>query len=264
MSAGQALASRIELGDARGAEASAHALSALRPESPAVTSSVAGGVAIFAGIDSPLSRARGLGMCGAVSEGELDALDAFYRSRALATRFELCPYVDASLIAAIGPRGYRLTGFVSVFVRDLTQPLPVDGAVHVRRVAKGEGLAWSRLVGQGFGHEEPSAATIDLGLAQLDRDAVACFVAELDGTPVAGGVAAIDAEIAFLFGGSTLPAHRGRGAQTALIRARLDHARAAGCKLACVASSAGSASQRNIERAGFRVVYTRASFERDR
>ena len=153
---------------------------------------------------------------------------------------------------------------MNVFVRDLTAATeaPATGTVQVRRVAKSEAHAYSRLVGQGFGHEEPSATTIDLGLVQVERANVACFTAELDGVSVAGGVVHVDAEIAFLFAGSTLPQHRGRGAQTALIHARLEHARATGCTLVCVASSAGSASERNIERAGFRVVYTRASFER--
>jgi hypothetical protein len=46
--------------------------------------------------------------------------------------------------------------------------------------------------------------------------------------------------------------------QTALIRARLAFAAAAGCDLAAVNTVPGSVSQRNAERQGFRVVYTRA------
>jgi hypothetical protein len=39
-------------------------------------------------------------------------------------------------------------------------------------------------------------------------------------------------------------------------------AEARGCDLATVAAAPGGASQRNIERAGFAVVYTRVSLER--
>ncbi len=221
-------------------------------------------------------------MSGPVSDGELDRVEEFYRSFGLPTRFELCPYADPTLVAATARRGYRLTGFINVFVRALGDrdpsehgpergALPLHGAnadadvrpgsVRVRRIDKREGTAWARLVGQGFGESEPSAMTIDLGLAQLDREHVACFQAEIEGLPVAGGVLSVDDGIAFLFAGSTLAGQRGRGAQTALIAARVAYARDIGCRLVSVAASAGSSSQRNIERAGFRLSYTRASLE---
>jgi hypothetical protein len=46
--------------------------------------------------------------------------------------------------------------------------------------------------------------------------------------------------------------------QTALVRARLAVAAAARCDLATLNADPGSGSQRNAERQGFRVVYTRA------
>jgi hypothetical protein len=46
--------------------------------------------------------------------------------------------------------------------------------------------------------------------------------------------------------------------QSALIAARLAAATAAGCHLAMACTAPGTASQRNYERAGFRVAYTKA------
>ena len=60
------------------------------------------------------------------------------------------------------------------------------------------------------------------------------------------------------FGGaSTRPAFRQRGVQTALLHARMDAAREAGCDLALVVTAPGEDSQRNVERAGFRLAYTK-------
>ena len=60
------------------------------------------------------------------------------------------------------------------------------------------------------------------------------------------------------FGGaSTRPAFRRRGVQTALLHARMDAAREAGCDLALVVTAPGEESQRNVERAGFRLAYTK-------
>jgi len=54
--------------------------------------------------------------------------------------------------------------------------------------------------------------------------------------------------VALLVGASTVPAARRRGAQNALLSARLAFAHARGCDLAVMGALPGSASQRNAER----------------
>ena len=51
------------------------------------------------------------------------------------------------------------------------------------------------------------------------------------------------------------PAFRRRGAQGALLRARLARARELGCRVASSSTLPGTASRRNMERAGFHVAY---------
>ena len=69
--------------------------------------------------------------------------------------------------------------------------------------------------------------------------------------------------VASLGGTGTLPEFRNRGVQKALLHARLALAAGSACDLAMVAAQPGSGSQRNIERQGFRVVYTRTKFLKD-
>jgi len=57
---------------------------------------------------------------------------------------------------------------------------------------------------------------------------------------------------------STRPALRRQGVQAALIQARLQAAGREGDDLAMIVASVGSISQRNAERAGFRLAYTKA------
>lgn len=59
-------------------------------------------------------------------------------------------------------------------------------------------------------------------------------------------------------GTGVLPAHRGKGLQAALIRARLQLAIEHGCELAATSTHPGTDSQRKVERAGFRVAYPKA------
>ena len=68
----------------------------------------------------------------------------------------------------------------------------------------------------------------------------------------------LDDDLAYLANASTLPELRNRGVQTALIAARIADARAAGCDTVCAGAAFGSQSQRNLQRAGLQVAYTKA------
>jgi len=65
-----------------------------------------------------------------------------------------------------------------------------------------------------------------------------------------------------LAGGATVPEARRKGAQRALLNARLRHAVKAGCHIAAMGAQPGSTSQRNAEREGFRIAYTRTKWSR--
>jgi hypothetical protein len=56
---------------------------------------------------------------------------------------------------------------------------------------------------------------------------------------------------------------RRRGLQGALLEARMRYAQEHGCDLAMMVAEAGSESQRNAERQGFRVAYTRMKWKLD-
>jgi len=86
------------------------------------------------------------------------------------------------------------------------------------------------------------------------------FLAEHEGKAIAAGVLSLHGEAALLAGASTIKDSRRLGAQTALLAARLDYARHAGCGLAMMCAAPGSASQRNAERNGFRIAYTRVKW----
>jgi GNAT superfamily N-acetyltransferase len=84
-----------------------------------------------------------------------------------------------------------------------------------------------------------------------------CFVA-LDGDdPVACGALYADGDHAWLGIAATRATHRGRGAQSALIAARLAAARAADAKRVAVETELEGPSRRNVERAGFALAYVR-------
>jgi GNAT superfamily N-acetyltransferase len=94
--------------------------------------------------------------------------------------------------------------------------------------------------------------------AWLTAPGMTLHLALLDGRPAAAGALAISPPVGYLANAATLPEMRGRGAQTALIQARIAAAVQARCDAIVALGEFGSTSQRNLERAGLRVVYTQA------
>jgi GNAT superfamily N-acetyltransferase len=251
-----ALARRIEAAEA----ANARGCTAIHPQAAALD--VAGGCAVFAGADSPLSHAVGIGLSGPVTEPEMDRLEAFFRSRGGKVSIELSPLADAGILATLGDRGYRVTEFNNVLVKRLAGAAIVF-TPRVRRALPDETDLWSHTVGRGFFEEhELSTEEMDVGRAICAMPGVLCYLAAVESGELAGGAAAaVYSGLATLFADSTIAAYRYRGLHRELIAARLNEALAQGCDLATASTLPGSSSQRNYERMGFEVVYTRVTLE---
>jgi hypothetical protein len=99
------------------------------------------------------------------------------------------------------------------------------------------------------------------GFAKLSVTVATCFVAEKNGEPMATAALFMHEGTALLAGASTIPSGRRQGAQNALLDARLRHATSNGCDLAMMVAGPGTASQRNAERQGFRIAYTRTKWQ---
>lgn len=261
-----ALARRVELAEAQAAACAAQAATRIRVGAAAVER-IAGGFAVYCGANSPVTQAIGLGLSGPVSDEEFRRLEDFYRSQNEPVRIETCPLADATLFEHLGKHGYRATEFTNVMARRIGRG--EDFSLSTREVAV-EAIGekhidlWTLTVAQGFAEKQPVARDIlDVMKMFALAPGIECYLARVGGKPAGGGTLSLRDGIAGLFGASTLPAFRKRGVQSALLRARLARGEAAGCPLAVCLAQPGSASQRNILRHGFQVLYTRVKFEKD-
>lgn len=264
-----ALARRLEMTDSLAGIEFARSWARLNAFDGEVFLPVAGGHASFGGVDSPVTQAFGLGLYGPVTAADMEAMEEFYRSHRSAVNIETCPLADPSLLNLLNERGYRPIEYSNVFSRELTgddaQLWPVATSdVQVRRPEPDEAESYSLLVARSFfENTEISPEFIALFTSTFYAAGAFFFTAEVDGVPAGGGMMSIHQGVASLGGTGTLPEFRNRGIQKALLLARLALAAKSGCDLAMVATMPGSGSQRNVERLGFRVVYTRAKFLRE-
>lgn len=263
-----ALARRLETTDALAGVEFARAWARLHSYTGEVSLPVAGGHAGFAGADSPVTQAFALGLNGPVTEADMERMEDFYRAHRAPVNIETCPLADPSLLKVLNERDYHAIEYSNVLARELT----ADDAkftrnsgnpLQVRRAEPNEAEAYSLVVAKSFFEStQITPEFMDVIMSPFHAAGAYFFMAEVNGVAAGGAMMSVHQGVASLGGAGTLPEFRNRGAQKALILARLKLAADSGCDLAMVATLPGSGSQRNVERHGFRVVYTRTKFLR--
>jgi hypothetical protein len=227
---------------------------------------VAGGFMCFAGVGSWANQAMGLGMNGPVSDADLERLIDFYQVRGVEPRIEVCPHADTSLVRGLADRGFVVREFKNVLVRDLGAPLPAPPeGIDVEVVDPAD----QRRVEEHVAIKAAGFAVADVPLfSRLARRSLAGgggvrgFTASIAGQAVAAGAIDIVPPCAALFGMTTLPSHRRRGCQLALLIARLRAAAEAGCRFATIQSEPHIGTARNALRLGFVIIYTKVTLVR--
>jgi GNAT superfamily N-acetyltransferase len=240
---------------------------------------IGGAAAVYAGPGAPSNKLAGLGFGVPLDENALTAIERDFDARETPVRVELSMLADPAIAPALSGRGYALIGFENVLGLDLdadaiarlSQAVDADRdrGLTVAGVPTDDLAAWVDVVTTGFGHPDVFDAppsdesypreTLERIFADFGRiQGLATFLAVRDGVVAGGGALRIFDRIAQLCGAATLPQHRRRGVQSALLRFRLLAAAHAGCTLAVVTTQPGSKSQENVQRAGFSLLYARA------
>jgi hypothetical protein len=258
-----ALARLLERTEAEASAQFVEARARLFPEHGAAWIDVAGTYAMFDGPSSPLTQTFGFGLFSPASAGQLDELERFFRDREASVFHEISPLADAAHTSLLAGRGYQPFEFTSVVYRPIARDAGIEGnpAISVRIAGPEEQDMWSVTAADGWA-ENPELREFILGIARVHG---ACadtrlFLAEHDGRPIAAGALCLRGRVALLAGAATIPEGRGRGAQNSLLAARLAYAVEQGCDIAMMGALPGSGSQRNAERHGFRIAYTRTKW----
>lgn len=218
----------------------------------------AGGAAVLQVPEAPespmLNRIVGLGSAAPATEADVDeALAAmgagvtFYVAVAPGAR-------PATLPEWLRARGLQPGWGWMTFRRGVTAPAPADTTLRVAEVRTiADAQAFGRVVRIGYELSE----TIEPRLARTRDAGWRCWVAFDGDEPAAAGALFAAQGVAYLGLAATIAAHRGKGAQTALLAARIRQAAELGCDLVITETGERgedrpSNSYRNILRAGFR------------
>lgn len=234
-----------------------------------------GGAAVYIEPGSPFNKVVGLGFAGVPDLAVVGSIEQRFAERQAPLQFEVSTLAEPELLRLLTSRGYNLVGFENVLGiaidTALVERLSSVSAdfVEVTRASDAESSLWLDLVAEGFLHPDvfdgpASHETIPREvLERVFGDTIGAqgferFIARRGGMPAGGASFRVQDGVAQLSGAATLPAHRRRGVQSALLRHRLLEAGRRGCDVAVVTTQPGSKSQENAHRAGFALLYARA------
>lgn len=139
----------------------------------------------------------------------------------------------------------------------------LDPKLRIGRVSSAEADEWAAVMMSGFGFSVPGMA--ETAAACVGRPNWHQYAVWDEDRIVAVGSIFVDGECADMFGGATLAEARGRGAQSALLAARVLAAQEAGCRWIVAETGAEgpgehNSSLHNMQRAGFRPLYERVTW----
>ena len=279
------LARRLERAEATSAVRNVEGRARVFPDRGATWREIAGAYAMFDGPESPVTQTFGLGLFQTPTVDDFAAIEAFFAERGAPVFHEVTPLADAQTFTVLSARGYHPIEFTSVMFRSLAGQAGQTGqagqagqaglasqagqagqaglaGLTVRRAGRDDADVYARTAAEGWREAGYADFVHDMARVYAASEGIDVFLAELDGRPIATAVLSIHGRVAHFAGASTIPDGRRRGAQNALLDHRLRFAAERGCDVALMGALPGSGSQRNAERNGFRIAYTRIKWRK--
>jgi GNAT superfamily N-acetyltransferase len=265
------LARRIERLDADLMRDAADAARRRSNDPRAVALDAAGGVAAWARAGAPLNKVVGVGFAGTLTETDWARVEQMFAAQGEPVRFEVSTLAEPAVHESFSRRGYTLVGFEHVLGLALREHA-FTASANASVIHPDEVEIWIDTLVDAFSHPDEVPAGVPESfprelLVDLLRDSETIsgwsrWIARDAGVVAGAASMRIQDGVAQLSGAATLPAHRRRGIQSALLGTRLAWARESGCELAVVTTQPGSKSQQNLQRQGFALLYARALWVR--
>jgi GNAT superfamily N-acetyltransferase len=213
------------------------------------------------------NRALGLGLAEPATEAGLDEIDAFFADRGLAYGIPLTPDAEPpELPDWLEERGFQRGYAWTKFARRAESASDLDHlartTLRVEEVTADRADAFADVFVLAYGTPEVTRPLLE---RIPGRDGWHCFAAFDGNTPAATGALFVTGTVGWLGAAGTLPEFRRRGAQGALLAARIAAGREAGCETLVtetgeLVDERPGSSYRNLVRAGFQARYVRQNY----
>ena len=191
----------------------------------------------------------------------IDPLLEFYHSNNKACTVEIIPLPEhKELQLAIARKGLYNSDFTMMLYKDLNEGSnSFEPKYQIEPVNKEDSEILAEVHVAGFEFQGEDAQREYLMVKEgYNSDKFKCFLAKEKGEILGTGALFMHKDVGVLFGGATIPEHRGKGCQRYLLYHRIKEAINLGCTLLISHTNLYTPSQRNLERVGFKLAYNRA------
>jgi GNAT superfamily N-acetyltransferase len=212
-----------------------------------------------------VSNVKGLGLQEEATEAAIDALPNVFRVVGKPFSIYLSPAArPEGLPQLLESKGYRRARSAAKVYRSTLQPVEaVRTGLHIREVSASDRDQVASVLAGGFRMPMETGQIVAQTIGKPEWRWFLGFDGE---EAVSVGALFVFERAGWLGYGATLPSHRGRGGQSAIIAARLAAAAEAGCDYVTSETWEDTAeepvsSYRNMIRNGFELLYVRPNFE---
>jgi ribosomal protein S18 acetylase RimI-like enzyme len=194
-------------------------------------------------------------------ESQIEPLVSWYRDHSIKPTFEMVPgQYDASLGRELARLGFFQSGFHVSLIGEPAAMASTEDQVAIERVTDALSMeAYLDAYVAGWGIAEKDQAQFKANVRPwLNQPGWLLYIGRANGEPIAAGTLYLHDGVGYLADAATNPSFRRQGFQSALLRRRIDDARASGADLVFSGATPFSTSHRNMERAGMRVHFVRS------
>jgi GNAT superfamily N-acetyltransferase len=194
-------------------------------------------------------------------EHQVAPLAAWYREYGVCAQFEMVPGDhDAALGRELARHGYCQSCFHAALACQSGDPIAAPQPADVERVTTAAAMEdFLRAYVAGWGLPEKEHERFKANVRPwLHQPGWSLYLARVDGPPAATATLYLEGNTAYCADATTDPAFRRRGLHSALLHRRIVDARASAADLVTSGAEFLSASHRNMERIGMRLMFMRA------
>jgi GNAT superfamily N-acetyltransferase len=209
------------------------------------------------------NRVIGLGLIEPATEAMIDRIVDLYRPHGVRFAVQLSPTAQPDALPAwLAARGIQRGDSWLKFIRGVEPPAPAPTELRITAIGPELAAAYAETISAVF---EMPPLFRPWTQANIGRPGWRHYLAFDGDQPVATAALFVRDGLGWLSEAGTLPAARGRGAQSALLARRITDATALGCRRLVVETGDDTPedpnpSAHNVRRAGFQLAYRRPNY----
>jgi GrpB-like predicted nucleotidyltransferase (UPF0157 family)/GNAT superfamily N-acetyltransferase len=206
------------------------------------------------------SRVTGLGLEKPIDQNTIDKIKHFFRESKSRHTLQLVPSVVTEEVKnLLSANEYEHKNNWAIFYRDVSPIENVRTDFEIKHIGKNYADAFAELVTRNYSFPAEMNKIFSSPIPQKNINYYLAFNKD---QPVGAGCVYFGGDTAWVGLAVTQESYRGRGAQAAMLKARIDDAREKGCRWISVrtAEEHNAPSFRNMLRYGFRLLYKRHNY----